>query len=93
MLENVKLYVPKSGKAVVMHLIHRKRDGSTKTVEKSGDITLDIASALALKLSIDAKKRKDHRGYAGFDIPNIGKIVLFLPGYEFRTKKSFDVKR
>lgn len=93
MLENIRFHVPKSGNSISLLLIRIKKDGGVKVLEKGGDITKDIASALALKLSIDAKKRTDKRGYAGFDIPKVGKIVLFLPGYEFRVIKPFDVER
>lgn len=93
MLENIRFHVPKSGKSISLLLIRIKKDGGVKVLEKGGDITKELASALALKLSIDAKKRDDNRGYAGFNVPKVGKLVLFLPDYDFKVIRPFDVDR
>jgi hypothetical protein len=54
----------------------------------SDDRTSEIASVVAAKMKMDLDKRDDSRGYVGYDIPYIGKLILVSPDYEFEVKKK-----
>ena len=54
----------------------------------SEDRTEEIINAVAGKLKSELDKKKDDKGYVGYNVPNVGKLVLISPNYEFEVKKK-----
>ena len=54
----------------------------------SGDMTTEITHAVAAKMKMDLDERKDERGYVGYDIPYVGKLILVSPDYDFNVVKK-----
>lgn len=54
----------------------------------SDDRTEEIVDAVVGKLKLKLDKKEDDKGYVGYNIPNIGKLVLISSDYEFEVKKK-----
>lgn len=64
------------------------KDGLLKHTSYSDDRTEEVVNCVAAKMKHDLDKRKDNRGYVGYDIPHVGKLVLVEHGYELSIKKT-----
>jgi len=53
----------------------------------SEDRTEEIINAVAGKLKSELDKKND-KGYVGYNVPNVGKLVLISSDYEFEVKKK-----
>lgn len=65
-----------------------KKNGLMDYESYSDDKTDEVIRCVAAKMKYDLDKREDNRGYVGYDIPHVGKLVLVKDGYEFFTKKT-----
>lgn len=63
-------------------------NGEMKTMSYSDNRTDEVISCVAAKMKHDLKKRKDNRGYIGYEIPYVGKLVLVEPGYDLSVTKT-----
>lgn len=64
------------------------KDGILKSESYSDDRTEEIINCVAAKMKRDLDKRKDNRGYVGYNVPYIGKLILVKPGYDISIKKT-----
>lgn len=59
------------------------KDGTLKHTSYSDDRSEEVINCVAAKMRCDLDRKDDKRGYIGYDIPNVGKLVLIKPGYDF----------
>lgn len=59
---------------------------SSKSPDRSGEIIEHVARKM--RFDLDNKDSEDDKGYIGYNMPRVGKLILVKPGYEFEIKKK-----
>lgn len=64
------------------------QDGTIRFRSKSGDKTQEIVTAVATLMRKKAEKQKQEKGFFGYDMGAIGKLLLVKPGYVMEVRKQ-----
>lgn len=65
-----------------------QHDGTIRYKSKSGDKTQEIVTAVATFMRKKAEKQKQEKGFFGYDMGAIGKLLLVKPGYVMEVRKQ-----
>ena len=65
-----------------------QQDGTIKFKSKSNDKTQEIITAVATLMRRKMEKKKKEKGYFGYDMGMIGKLILVKPGYVMEVRKK-----
>jgi hypothetical protein len=67
---------------------HLRQDGTIDFHSKSGDKTQEIITAVSTMMRKKSEKQKREKGYFGYDMGMIGKLILVKPGYVMEIRKQ-----
>ena len=65
-----------------------RKDGTIDFDSKSGDKTDEIVTTVATMMIRKSEKQKREKGYFGYDLGIIGKLLLVKPGYVIEVRKQ-----